>query len=109
MPRVAELWYAKEEIRAIYDEYVFKEEARDRWERIIELLSDTPKRTMKKHLDEILNYFDKHTTNAFTEGVHTKIKKQKRVSYGLRNPQMYVKKLELAFIPKEKLIYPHTF
>lgn len=109
MPKVAELWYAKEEVRAIYRECIDKNEARNRWQVIIGLLTDKAKDTMTKHLEEILNYFDKRTTNAFTEGVHTKIKQRKRLSFGLRNPEMYVKKLELAFIPKEKLISPPTF
>jgi transposase len=109
MPKVAELWYAKEEVRAIYKECLDKNEARERWQFAISLLPKVAKGTMTKHLEEILNYFDKRTTNAFTEGVHTKMKERKRVSFGLRNPQIYVKKLELAFIPREKLIYPHTF
>ncbi|MCF7820770.1 MAG: transposase [Candidatus Pacebacteria bacterium] len=109
MPRVAELWYAKEEVRAIYKECLDKKEARDRWQFVLKLMPEVAKSTLAKHLEEILNYFDTYNTNAFTEGVHTKIKKQKRVSYGIKNPEIYVKKMELAFIPKEKLILPHTF
>ena len=48
---------------------------------------------------EILNYFDNRTTNAFTEGVHTKIKMIKRTSFGFRNIEIYIKKVMLAFIP----------
>ncbi|HKK54525.1 MAG TPA: ISL3 family transposase [Patescibacteria group bacterium] len=109
MPKVAELWYAKEEMRAIYKECIDREEARERCQFVISLLPKKARGTITKHLEEILNYFDKHTTNAFTEGCHTKMKKLKRVSFGLKNPEIYVKKLELAFIPREKLIYPHTF
>ena len=53
-----------------------------------------------KHLEEdILNYFDHRTTNAFTEGVHTKIKMIKRTSYGFRNAEIYIKKMLLSFLP----------
>lgn len=55
--------------------------------------------TIKRLEVEILNYFDNRTTNAFTEGVHTKIKMIKRTSFGFRNIEIYIKKVMLAFIP----------
>nr|MDA3802333.1 transposase [Patescibacteria group bacterium] len=67
------------------------------------------KRTLKLNLEEILNYFDNKTTNAFTEGVHTKVKLLKRISFGLRNPQVYVEKLELGFVKPKMLISTHTY
>jgi transposase len=39
--------------------------------------------------EPILNYFHKRTTNGFTEGCPTKIKILKRVSYGLRDIDVY--------------------
>ena len=36
--------------------------------------------TLKRWREPILNHFDNHTTNAFTEGCHTKIKMLKRIS-----------------------------
>lgn len=56
-------------------------------------------RTLKRLESEILNYFDNHTTNAYTEGVHTKIKMLKRTSFGFTNIDVYIKKMMLAFIP----------
>lgn len=109
IPRVAELWYAKEEVRAIYKESLSKNEARERWRYVLTLMPEVAKRTLEKRLEEILNYFDNKTTNGFTEGVHTKIKLLKRLSYGLRNPQSYVEKLELGFVEPELLISNHTF
>lgn len=53
---------------------------------------------LRRWKEPILNYFDNRTTNAFTEGVHTKIKKIKRVSYGFRNVDVYVRKVVLSFI-----------
>lgn len=67
------------------------------------------KKTLTEKLEEILNYFDNKTTSGFTEGVHTKIKLLKRLSYGLRNPQSYVEKLELGFVEPKLLISNHTF
>jgi len=67
-------------------------------------------RTINRLKKEILNYFDNRTTNAFTEGVHTKIKMIKRTSFGFRNIDIYIRKVMLAFIPfviiLEKLL-PH--
>ena len=55
--------------------------------------------TLKNLEEDILNYFDSRTTNAFTEGVHTKIKMLKRTSYGFKNPEIYIRKMMLAFLP----------
>lgn len=65
--------------------------------------------TLKNLEDDILNYFDNRTTNAFTEGVHTKIKMLKRASYGFKNPEIYIKKMMLAFLPFAiiSLLLPH--
>jgi transposase len=107
MPKVAKLWYAKEEVRAIYKESLSKQEARERWQFVLTLLPDLAKNTLTEKLEEILNYFDNRTTTGFVEGVHTKIKLLKRLSYGLRNPQVYVEKLELGFVEHKKLISNH--
>jgi transposase len=65
--------------------------------------------TLKNLEVDILNYFDNRTTNAFTEGVHTKIKMLKRTSYGFKNPEIYIKKMMLAFLPFAiiSLLLPH--
>jgi len=108
IPRVAELWYAKEEVRAIYQESLCKQEARERWQYVLTLMPEVAKRTFTEKLEEILNYFDNRTTSGFTEGVHTKVKLLKRLSYGFRNPQSYVEKLELGFVEPKLLISNHT-
>lgn len=66
-------------------------------------------KTLESLEDDILNYFENHTTNAFTEGVHTKIKMLKRTSYGFKNPEIYIKKMMLAFLPFAviALLLPH--
>ena len=55
--------------------------------------------TLKHWREPILNHFDNRTTNGFTEGCHTKIKMLKRLSYGLRNVEVYAKKMLLGFLP----------
>lgn len=109
LPDIAKLWYMKEEVRAVYRECKDKDEARTRWRYVLANLPSLQKRTLTYFLEEILNYFDNHTTNAFTEGVHTKFKLIKRLSFGLRNPRVYVEKLGLAFVEPHLLTYPHTF
>ena len=66
-------------------------------------------RTLEKHHDSILNYFDFHITNAYTEGVHTKMKLIKRQGFGYRNKEIYLRKLVLGFLPLAALISPHLF
>jgi len=55
--------------------------------------------TLARLEEEILNYFNNRTTNAFTEGVHTKIKMLKRTSFGFKNIDIYIKKMMLSFLP----------
>jgi transposase len=66
-------------------------------------------RTLEKHHDAILNYFDFRITNAYTEGVHTKMKLIKRQGFGYRNKEIYLRKLVLGFLPLAALISPHLF
>ncbi len=108
-PRVAELWYWKEEVRRIYHECYSKEEARQRWKIVLPHLDEVPRKTFSEQLENILNYFDRYSTNAFTEGIHTKFKLIKRYSYGLKNPKVYVKKLILGFVDNKTLIHSNTF
>lgn len=55
--------------------------------------------TLKRWREPILNHFHNGTTNGFTEGCHTKIKMLKRLSYGLRNVDVYARKMLLGFLP----------
>ena len=55
--------------------------------------------TLKHWREPILNHFDNYTTNGFTEGCNTKIKMLKRISYGLRNVDVYWRKMLLGFAP----------
>ena len=54
-------------------------------------------KTLKKHSDDICVFIRTRITNAFTEGVHTKIKLLKRLSYGFVNFKTYSLRMILAF------------
>lgn len=62
-------------------------------------------RWLRRWRTEILNYFKVRITNGFTEGCHTKVKLLKRMSYGFRNVQVYLRKMLLGFLPIPHL--PH--
>jgi len=66
-------------------------------------------KTLERHHDSILNYFDFRITNAYTEGVHTKMKLIKRQGFGYKNKEIYLRKLVLGFLPLAALISPHLF
>jgi transposase len=46
---------------------------------------------------EILTLIKTQITNGYTEGIHTKIKLFKRMSYGISNTTTYIKRMILAF------------
>jgi len=55
--------------------------------------------TLIRYQPYILNYFDNHTTNAVTEGLHRKFKLIQRTAYGFRNPEVYARRIMLACLP----------
>ncbi|MBT9258207.1 MAG: transposase, partial [Clostridiales bacterium] len=61
-------------------------------------------RTLKRWKNEILADHTWRTTNGYTEGVHTKIKRLKRIRYGFKNREGVVRKIRLAFDPFAHLI-----
>ncbi|MEW6230043.1 MAG: ISL3 family transposase [Bacillota bacterium] len=109
---VAHFHWVKEQLRDVY-EAPTKEEARRILERVVlncEAGSDAAMvqwgRTLKTWRDPILAYHDLRVTNGYTEGVHTKVKLIKRLSYGFRNPEVYVRKMLLALLPLGLLLRP---
>ncbi len=61
--------------------------------------------TLKHWREPILNHFDNHTMNGFTEGCNTKIKMLKRISYGLKNVDVYWRKMLLGFVPSRSYFH----
>jgi transposase len=104
-------WFVKEELRQIYS-LKAKTEAKQKLSTLIRLMYHERDSglthwadTLSNWKEEILNFFDTKITNAYTEGVNTKLKLIKRVGFGFRNKEVYIKKALLAFSPL--LILPH--
>jgi len=114
-PAVSTFYACKESLRDMYKSPT-KKLAGVRLERLIIQMrkSDYPElwiwaRTLTTYKEYILNYFDNHTTNAVTEGLHRKFKLIQRTAYGFRNPEVYVRRIMLACLPLTLLtIYPHN-
>jgi len=56
-------------------------------------------KTLTKYQPYILNYFDNHSTNAVTEGLHRKFKLIQRQAFGFRNPEVYAYRIMLGCLP----------
>ena len=104
-PNLREFYYFKEQLRDFYKSKN-KEVAAVFLSRIILNMESSDdaaiyqwSKTLKHWRNYILNYFDRKTTNAYTEGSHTKIKMIKRLSYGFKNINIYIRKMMIAFIP----------
>ena len=111
-PTLKGFYWAKEKIRELYRQPT-RGEATRLLENIIFNLKSADDgelirwgNTLKRWREPILNHFDNNTTNGFTEGCNTKIKMLKRISYGLRNVEVYWRKMLLGFAPSRS--YFHT-
>jgi len=108
-PSLKIAWQTKEKIRNLYHSRN-RDSAEQKFQLILAFLQDTEsrylqqlRRTLVRWQPYILNHFEQGTTNAFTEGIHTKIKMIKRMSYGFNSVERYVKKMLLAFVPISSL------
>lgn len=111
-PSLRVYWQAKETLRDMYRQRN-KAKAAKILDGLIARMAESHDRDLKKWgrtlarwYEPILNFFDKRTTNGFTEGVNTKLKLVKRISYGFRNREVFIRKAMLAFIPFAVLL-PH--
>jgi len=108
-PPIEELWKIKEFVRTMY-RIKDPAKAREKYQILLAGLDDSRHRwqsirkTLIRWQEPILNYFDLRITNAYTEGVHTRIKLLKRISYGFRNKTNYIAKMTLAFMPMATLL-----
>jgi transposase len=109
-PSLQGFYWAKEKLRELYRQGDQNEAARLLDNIIFNLKSSDDGElirwgnTLRRWKEPILNHFENQTTNGFTEGCN--IKMLKRISYGLRNVDVYAKKLLLAFLPPT-IIYYH--
>lgn len=56
-------------------------------------------KTLKRWKEEILNYYISKTTNAYTEGIHTRFELIKRQHCGIRNVERFAKRLMFCMLP----------
>ena len=113
-PGLYEAYFVKEKLREFYKaDNILEAKRRMKW--LIVFCENSHSKytqdfggTLLRWQVHILNHFVRRSTSAFTEGVHTKIKLIKRMSFGFRNIQNYIAKISLAFLPF-LLINHHTF
>ena len=104
-PDLKTYWFVKESLRDIY-RLKRKQEAKKRLNILITTMYKQKDRGLSQWADtltywseEILNFFDYKITNAYTEGLHTKLKLIKRISFGFRNKEVYIRKAALSCLP----------
>lgn len=113
-PTLAEQHWLKEQLRSFY-RCPDLPTARQHWQRLLlngEAGDDAETvrwaRTLRRWDKEILGYFHYPVSNGYTEGCHTKIKLLKRLSYGFRNIEVYIRKMLLGFLPRShEVLAPH--
>jgi len=113
-PVIAEQHWVKEQLRQLYH-CPTPQQAEAHLQRILlgcEAADDLQTvlwgKSLRHWRKEILAYFRIPITNAYTEGCHTKIKLLKRLGYGYRNVQIYIRKMLLAFLPRSfDALAPH--
>lgn len=108
--KVGRAWSIKENLRRFWD-CADKNQARaffDKWyfwatHSRLKPLIDAAK-TLKRHLDNILTYFDHRITNALGESINSKIEKIKKTACGYRNRDHY--KIAIYFHCGDLDLYP---
>jgi len=60
---------------------------------------ETLAKTLRKWFEEILSYCRSKTTNAYTEGVHTRFELIKRQHFGIRNMERFAKRIMFSLAP----------
>lgn len=111
-PSLRKYWIVKELLRNMYS-HQDKKQAQKFLKTLIKKLASSWDRDLKAWArtltyweESILNYFELPYTNAYTEGVNNKLKLIKRISFGFKNKQIYIKKAMLSMLPLS-LLLPH--
>jgi len=112
-PELFRLWVLKEDLRQVYEVHSRKIAAY-RLRKVIEGYKTCRSgyarafaKTLERWREEILNFFERRTTNAAIEGMHRKFKLIQRISYGFKTMECYLAKIILACVPLYLLIH-HT-
>jgi transposase len=98
-------WHVKESLRDMY-ELNGRKAAEEKLNSLIGIMYKQRDRGLTQWADtleywksEILNFYDYRITNAYTEGIHTKLKLIKRIGFGFSNKEVYIRKAALACLP----------
>lgn len=98
-------WHIKESLRDMY-KLKQKRRAEEKLNSLIRIMCKQRERgltqwasTLEYWKEEILNFYDYRITNAYTEGIHTKLKLIKRIGFGFKNKEVYIRKAALACLP----------
>ena len=90
-PTLHQAYTLREELTAIFNMKLSLTEGRHRLEKWLAKVKrstltcfDKFLKTLRNHLDEIANYFDKRASSGFVEGINNKLKTITRRSYGLK-------------------------
>ena len=99
-------YHFKEKVRSLYKAKNYKEA-----EKILESILEEMRsykmwpalrrwqKSLERWHDEILNYFISKSSNGKVEGYNVVVKLLKRISFGMRNPELYAKKIMLGLVP----------
>ncbi len=104
-PEIRSMWIIIQELRKVYRKKNWKAgDSQFRW--VLKLCKDSClteanelAKTLKRWRPNILNYYISRTTNAFTEGTHTKFEMIKRQHCGIRNVERFAKRLIFCTLP----------
>ena len=101
-PVLHQAYTLREELTAIFNMKLSLTEGRCRLEKWIAKVErstltcfDKFLKTLRNHLDEIANYFDKRASSGFVEGMNNKLKTITRRSYGLKRIDSLFRRLWL--------------
>lgn len=104
-PELKRAWLIAQEVRKIYRRKNWKEGCSQlrktvwycKQSRIPEM--EALAKTLKRWKEEILNYYISKTTNAYTEGIHTRFELIKRQHCGIQNVERFAKRLMFCMLP----------
>lgn len=104
-PEIKAMWLIIQEVRKIYRQKNWKKaNSQLRW--VLKLCEDSGlsvakdlAKTLIRWRKYILNYYISKTTNAFTEGTHTRFELIKRQHCGIRNIERFAKRLIFCTLP----------
>jgi transposase len=104
-PVLRDLYFAKNELRTIFQAHISKKEAKilvDKWIEYSKKLKHNVLngfiKTLERHYEIILNFFTHRVSNGIVEGINNAIKAIKRHGFGYRNFENFKLKIQCQFL-----------